>query len=188
MSTKEVRTTLLITFALAALSPLHAQEIVHATAGAIADGTSKGSLSIQEPDQSVQVFRISGPSSVQVDFDKSLRAKAETVDKLATTKTNVIVYFYGYSPETVIAVRELGSKVEHLRGKITHSDKGRHTITIHAEDGKDHICYVEADTTMETSSGVTNGAKDFPKKGQNVRAVCTEDAGKEEAQLIVMLL
>jgi len=188
MSTKVFRITLLTIFGSAALSILHAQEIVHATAGALAGGTSMSSLSIKEPDQSVEVFRIKGPSSVSVDFDKSLRAKTETVDKLINAKTNVIVYYYGYSPQTAIAVKDLGNQVSYINGKITRSDKGQHTITIRAEDGKDHICYVDADTTMETSSGVVSGAKDFPRKGQSVSAVCTEDAGKEDAQLIVMLL
>lgn len=188
MSKKVIKTTLLTIFGLAALSILHAQEIVHATAGTLAGGRSMGSLSIKEPDQSVEVFRINGSSSVQGDFDKSLRAKTETLDKLANAKTNVIVYYYGYSPETAIAVKDLGSQVTYINGKITRSDKGQHTITIRAEDGKDHICYVDADTTMETSSGVVSAAKDFPRKGRSVSAVCTEDAGKEDAQLIVMLL
>jgi hypothetical protein len=188
MSTNVIRTTLLVIFGLAALSTLHAQEIVHATAGALAGGRSKDSLSIKDSEQSVEVFRINGSSSVHVDFDKSLRAKTETLDKLANAKTNVIVYYYGYSPETAIAVKDLGTRVQYLHGKITRSDKGQHTITIRAEDGKDHICYVDADTTMETSSGVVSGAKDFPRKGQSVSAVCTEDAGKEDAQLIVTLL
>ena len=187
MSTKVIRTTLLVIFGLAAFSILHAQEIVHATAGALGGGTSMSSLSIKEPDQSVEVFRINGSSSAP-GFDKSLRAKTETVDKLVNAKTNVIVYYYGYSPQTAIAVKDLGSQVSYINGKITRSDKGQHTITIRAEDGKDHICYVDADTTMETSSGVVSGAKDFPRKGQSVSAVCTEDAGKEDAQLIVMLL
>jgi hypothetical protein len=188
LSTKVIRTPLLMILGLAAFSTLHAQEIVHATAGALADSRSKDSLSIQGPDQSVKVLRINQSSLVHVDFDKSLQAKTESLDKLANTKTNVIVYYYGYSPETAIAVKDLGNRVQYLNGKITRSDKGQHTITIRAEDGKDHICYVDADTTMETSSGVASGAKDFPRKGQSISVVCTEDAGKEDAQLIVMLL
>ena len=87
MSTKVIRTTLLVIFGLAAFSILHAQEIVHATAGALGGGTSMSSLSIKEPDQSVEVFRINGSSSAP-GFDKSLRAKTETVDKLVNAKTN----------------------------------------------------------------------------------------------------
>ena len=119
MSTKVIRTTLLMIFGLAGLSILHAQEIVHATAGAVAGGRSMGSLSIKEPDQSVEVSRINGSSSAHVDFDKLLRAKTETLDKLANAKTNVIVYYYGYSPETAIAgMLDLpGARLKYINGK-----------------------------------------------------------------------
>jgi hypothetical protein len=188
MSMKSVGTTLLLIFGSAAFTFLNAQEIVHATAGALAGGKSADSLSVKEPGQSAEVFRVNGSSSAHIDFDKLLRSKTETPDKLANAQTNVIVYYYGYSPQIAVAVKDLGTQVSYVSGKITSSDKGQHSVTIRGEDGKDHICYVDAETTLETASGVVSGAKDFPRKGQNVNAVCKQDDGKEDAQLIVMLL
>jgi hypothetical protein len=165
-----------------------AQEVVHAVAGTVTAGVpSKDVLTLHEPDQTVEVFNLKGASS-SLKFDKVLMEKTETADKLEKAKTTVIVYYYGYSPETVLAVRDLGSDVRNVVGVVTHTDKAAHTITVHTSDGKDNICALAPDTTVNTENGVVDGEKYSIKKGQKVSVMCTASGGKDTAEFIELML
>jgi hypothetical protein len=188
MPIKAIAATLAAMFLVVGSPGLSAQEIVHATTGTITDGSQvKDSLTIQTPDQSAEVFQVKQALSTPVSFDKVLREKSETVDKLSKGRTHVIVYYFGYSPQTVVAVRDLGTKVQNVNGTVTHVDKSQHTITIHAESGTDSVCYVDSDTAVETANGVMGGNKYSVKKGDKISAVCTDETGKDTAEFIQML-
>lgn len=188
MPIKAIAATLAAMFLMVGSPGLSAQEIVHATTGTITDGSQvKDSLTIETLDQSAEVFQVKQALTTPISFDKVLREKSETVDKLSKGRTHVIVYYFGYSPKTVVAVRDLGAKVQNVTGTVTHVDKGQHTITIHADSGADSICYVDGDTAVETANGVMGGTKYSVKRGDKVSAVCPDETGKEAAQFIQVL-
>ena len=174
-------------FCLPALHKASAQMIVHATAGTIAPASSPTRLSIKDTEQNVDIFAISATPNT-VNFDKSLREKTQAPNQLPKTATTVIVYYYGYSPETAVAVKDLGPKVDDISGTVTHTDSSHHTVTVHTTDGKDTLCYVSPETTIDTPNGVQNGARLGVHKGDKLSIVCTPDAGKEDAQFIEIQL
>lgn len=185
---KTIITTLTVIFLACTLPGLNAQEILHAAAGTVTNsGHIKQSLVIQKSDQSSEVFEVAKSSPAPVTLDKAFQKDTETVDKLPKGTSHVIVYYYGLSPETAIAVEDIGDKVLSITGRVSHVDKKQHTVAIRVDGGTESICSVESGTAVEMSDGVKDGAKNYPSDGDRVTAVCTEEAGKEAARFIKIL-
>jgi hypothetical protein len=185
---KTIITTLTIIFLACALPGLNAQEILHAVTGTVTNnGHIKQSLIIQKSDQSSEVFEVGESSFAPVTLDKAFQNNTETVDKLPKGTSHVIVYYYGLSPETAVAVEDIGDKVLLITGRVSHVDKKQHTIAIRADGGSESVCSVESGTAVEMSDGVKDGAKNYPSDGDRITAVCTEEAGKEAARFIKLL-
>jgi hypothetical protein len=166
---KTIITTLTIIFLACALPGLNAQEILHAVTGTVTNnGHIKQSLIIQKSDQSSEVFEVGKSSSAPVTLDKALQKNTETVDKLPEGTSHVIVYYYGVSPETAVAVEDIGDKVLSITGRVTHVDKKQHTIAIRADGGSESTCSVESGTTLEMSDGVNSPWCNGPDFGMAV--------------------
>jgi hypothetical protein len=162
-----------------------AQELVHAMVGTItgSDPTT-GSITLQLADRTSASFDSKPDLSTHIAFDKTLRKESAAVSELPKGTTHVIVYYYGLSPAIVVAVKDLGQKIESVTGTITSIDETDHSITIQPETGQLATCYVSSETTVETPYGAVDGTKYSVQKGEKVSSVCTNEAGKEMAQFI----
>lgn len=188
MLTKLVTAAVAVTLPVMTLTNLAAQEVVHATAGTVVKiDLATSALTLQKPDHSTEVFQLTQSLSKPVSFDKSLREESEAADKLSKEQTNIIVYYFGESPETVVSVKDLGKEVLDVSGTVQQVDKGQHAITIRADSGTQTTCYTAKDASVETLFGVVEGGKYSPKKGEKIRMVCTQAAGKETAEFIQTL-
>ena len=164
---------------------LLAQEIVHAMAGTVAgiDPTT-GSITLQLSDRTSASFDFKPDLSAQVSFDKTLREQSGTASELSKGATHVIVYYYGLSPLTAIAVKDLGAKVESITGTIASINEIGRYITIQSEAGQQATCSVSNETTVETPYGAVDGTKYSAQRGEKASMVCNYEAGKELAQFI----
>lgn len=188
MLTKILTATIAITFPMFALTGLAAQEVVHATAGTVVKvDLATSALTIQKPDHSTEMFQLTQSLSKPISFDKSLREESEAANKLSKDQTQIIVYYFGESPETVVSVKDLGKDAVDISGTIQHVDKGQHAITIQADNGNSTTCYMAKNASVETSLGVVEGGRYSPKKGEKIIMVCTQEAGRETAQFIQIL-
>jgi hypothetical protein len=168
-----------------AQTSLLAQELVHAMVGTTAGSDpTTGSITLQLADRTSASFDSKPDLSTHIAFDDTLRNESTTVNELPKGTTHVIVYYYGLSPAIVVAVKDLGQKIESVIGTITSIDETDHSITIQSETGQLATCYVSSETTVETPYGALDGTKYSVQKGEKVSSVCTNEAGKEMAQFI----
>ena len=164
---------------------LLAQELVHAMVGTITGSDSiTGSITLQLADRTSASFESKPDLSTHIAFDKTLRNESATVNELPKGTTHVIVYYYGLSPAIVVAVKDLGKRIESITGTIASIDEAEQSITIQPETGQSATCYVSNETTVETPYGAVDGTKYSVRKGEKVNSVCTNVAGKEMAQFI----
>ena len=84
------------------------------------------------------------------------------MDKLSKGTSHVIVYYYGVSPETAVAIEDIGVKVLSVTRRVSQVDKKQHTIAIRVDGDSESICSVESGTAVEMSDGVKDGAKKSP--------------------------
>jgi hypothetical protein len=175
----------LVTILAFAQTSLLAQEMVHAMVGTTAgsDPTTH-SITLQLSNRTSALFDSKPDLSTPISFDKTLREESVTVNELPKASTHVIAYYYGLSPVIVVAVKDLGKKIESITGTITSIDETGHSITIQSETGQLATCFVSSETTVETPYGAVDGTKYSAQKGDKVNSVCTNEAGKEIAQFI----
>ena len=164
-----------------------AQEIVHALAGTIEHiNLPAKTINILTDDGSDGTFRESPVAHVSIDFDKNLRSDASTLENFKNSSGHVIVYYYGEGvARIVVALKSLGpGPFTSVAGVVVKLDKHAHVLTIQDPSGATQTFAVNQSTVAETDSGVTQGFKFDPHKGEKVRVAAAQINGTTVAMFI----
>lgn len=153
-----------------------AQEVVHALSGTVdsINSTTK-TITIITDDGSGSTFTAMKDPKTPIEFDKTLRAEATAADAFKTKGTRVIVYFYGYREvRTAVALRDLGrGPFTKSSGTVIKFDRGEHSFSIQDQAGTLESFKVTRSTVADTVSGVVDGLKFEPEKGDQVQVIST---------------
>jgi hypothetical protein len=180
------RAVLIATCFFLAVSIANAQEMIHAVSGTVTTIHPKiQMMDIETDDGSSGSFQWS-KSSVAMDFDKSVSAKAIAADKFTTLHTPVIAYYYGVGQvRTIVALHKLGAGpfIKSI-GRVVKLDRHDHMLTIKNNTGGEETYHIDAKTVADTDTGVVTNYKFDFNKGVQVRVVARKANGSETALLI----
>lgn len=190
-----MRSPCLSLFALAACCTLtgaaSAQQIVHALSGSLVkiDGQNK-TLEINTNDGSEGAFTFSSSSTIDVDFDRDVKAHAAPIASFQkpadAPAEQVVVFFYGNGSErTAVAMQDLGSgPMDIVDGTVTKFDRHQRTLTLKTSAGKNQTFQLDPKAVADTMNGAVPGIRFSPDKGDNVRVVASKGAGNETALFV----
>jgi len=147
-----------------------AQMAVHAVAGTV-ESIKTDAISLAVDNATESKFQLGGTAGVRLDFSSDLRAAATDATKFHKSGDYVLVYFYGWGNDrTAVAVKDLGpGTYAKLQGTVTAFDKHSRTITLKDDAGKEVSMTLGNDLVVDTDSGVDNGRKFSPHKGDTIR-------------------
>jgi hypothetical protein len=164
-----------------------AQEVVHALAGTVNNiDPSAKTITVITDDGSGGTFKDMTNSHVSMEFDKSLRTDTVSAGDFKKSGARVIVYYYGFGNlRTVVALRSLGQgPFTKTSGTVIKFNKGDHSISVKDASGAVEVFKLTKDSVAETGSGVTEGLKFEPEKGDQVRVTSTQAGGVADALFI----
>ena len=163
------------------------QEVIHALTGTVSsiDPAAK-TITVYTDNQSKGVFKDLTNQQKDVRFDKKVRAVATSADAFNKKGAYVIVYYFGDGTvRTTVGLRNLGAgPFTRSSGTVAKFDSKEHSISIKEQSGVVDSFKVTSDTVAETDTGVTEGLKYHPEKGDQVQVIATGANGTAIAQFI----
>jgi hypothetical protein len=161
-----------------------AQEVIHALTGTVSsiDRAAK-TITVYTDNHSEGLFKdLTGPQE-RVEFDKKVRADATAADTFNRKGAYVIVYYFGDSNvRTTVGLRNIGSgPFTRSSGAVEKFEGKEHSISIKGQSGVVESFKITSDTVAETDTGVTEGLKFHPQKGDQVQVVATVANGSATA-------
>lgn len=164
-----------------------AQEVIHALTGTVSsiDPTAK-TISIYTDDHSQAVFKDLTNRETRVEFDKNVRANATAAVTFNRKGAYVIAYYFGEgNGRTIVGLRDLGAgSLTKSSGIVLKSEGKDHSLTIKQDSGVVSSFKITPGTVAETDTGVTEGLKFHPEKGDHVQVIATASNGGEAALFI----
>jgi hypothetical protein len=164
-----------------------AQQIVHALVGTVTAVYPEGkTIQIATDDGSQGRFDILTRKDVQIDFSKNIRALTTPADSFTKANCQVVVFYFGdESMRTTVAVEDLGQgPLVKSVGTVVKLDKKAHILTIKNDSGEEQAFLIDAKTVADAMSGVVEGQKFSPDKGEKVRITAAMENGTQTALFI----
>lgn len=164
-----------------------AQEVVHALSGTVNNiNLAAKTITVITDDGSGGTFSAMTDSKKPVEFDKMLRADATAADAFREKGARVIVYYFGEGDvRTVVALRDLGpGPFTKVSGTVVKFDRGGHSFSIKDQTGAVESFKLTRSTVADTGSGVVEGLKFEPAKGDQVQIVSTQMTGSATALFV----
>jgi len=166
----------------------HAQWVVHATAGTLKSINAQTKvLYVNGDDGTPAKFNTGLKSSDKFEFDPHLRSQTTPATAYDKVGSHVVVFYYGYGTDlTAISVESLGDGTfTTVTGNVDKFDKHSRTLTIKTDKGTDANFHVQDNAVIDTGTGVKEGTKFDPHKGDPVRVTyLASDKGDVQAVFV----
>ena len=164
-----------------------AQWVVHALSGTVKSvNATAGLISLTMADGSRAQFKTTQKTDVALDFDDDLRVHATPSSSFRSLGAHVVVYYFGLDNDrTAVSLRDLGpGPFKYVTGTVMHYDKHGRVLTIQVAPAKTMTFQVSDKAVVDTGTGVKEGNKFDPHKGDSLRVTAVTANGADEAVFI----
>jgi len=160
---------------LASSAMASAQMTVHAVTGAVKTVTPHNlSVLVDAGSGSTSKFDIAPSANVTAEFSRDLRADSTAPERFQKVGDFALVYYYGYGEQrTLVAVKDLGpGPFTKIQGTVITFDKHSRALTLQDDAGKQVSMSLNDQVVVDTDTGVGNGRKFAPRKGDRILVTC----------------
>jgi len=164
-----------------------AQEVVHALTGTVSSIDAAGkTITVFTDNHSDGFFKDRTNSKAPIKLDRKIRNDATADDASKKQGAYVIVFYFGEGEaRNAVGLRSLGpGPFTRSTGTVVKFEGKEHSLSIKDESGEIESFKITSDTVAETSTGVVDGFKFEPQKGDHVQVTAAAASGSATALFV----